>query len=210
MKNEIKSKKTNWEVYKELLLSTNKPGIQDLIQWLENSDFRLAPASTRFHGDHEGGLLEHSLNVYTECIKQKDLIKLFNIPMDTIILTSLLHDICKVNYYKQEMRNVKENGAWIQKPYYTVDDMFPIGHAEKSIIIALQFIKLNEVEIAMIRGHMGGWVSDNYFQPSALYNKYPEALVLQYADMIATYVLESPGLLEDFKDQLDQYKTNLN
>ena len=207
MNNVSKTQKlTNWDIYKNLLLSTKRKGIQELVNWLDGSDFKVAPASTRYHSNHEGGLLEHSLNVYNECIRQKDLIKLFNIPQDTLIITSLLHDICKVNYYKMDVRNVKKNGAWVQEPYYTVDDMFPMGHAEKSIIIAQQFIQLSEVEIAMIRAHMGGFVSDNYFSPSAVYNKYPEAIVLHNADLIATYVLESPGMLEEFKEHLDQYK----
>ena len=207
MNNAPKTQKlTDWDIYKNLLLSTKRKGIENLIQWLDNSDFKVAPASTRYHSNHEGGLLEHSLNVYNECIRQKDLIKLFNIPQDTLIITSLLHDICKVNYYKMDVRNVKKNGAWVQEPYYTVDDMFPMGHAEKSIIIAQQFIQLSEVEIAMIRAHMGGFVSDNYFTPSAVYNKYPEAIVLHNADLIATYVLESSGMLEEFKEHLDQYK----
>ena len=207
MNNASKTQKlTDWDIYKNLLLSTKRKGIENLIQWLDNSDFKVAPASTRYHSNHEGGLLEHSLNVYNECIRQKDLIKLFNIPQDTLIITSLLHDICKVNYYKMDVRNVKKNGAWVQEPYYTVDDMFPMGHAEKSIIIAQQFIQLSEVEIAMIRAHMGGFVSDNYFTPSAVYNKYPEAIVLHNADLIATYVLESSGMLEEFKEHLDQYK----
>ena len=207
MNNVSKTQKlTDWDIYKNLLLSTKRKGIQELVNWLDGSDFKVAPASTRYHSNHEGGLLEHSLNVYNECIRQKDLIKLFNIPQDTLIITSLLHDICKVNYYKMDVRNVKKNGAWVQEPYYTVDDMFPMGHAEKSIIIAQQFIQLSEVEIAMIRAHMGGFVSDNYFSPSSVYNKYPEAIVLHNADLIATYVLESSGMLEEFKEHLEQYK----
>ena len=103
------------------------------------------------------------------------------------------------------MRNVKENGQWVQKEVYTVNDLFPIGHAEKSIIIAQQFIQLSDVEIAMMRGHMGGFVSDQYFNPSQLYDKYPEALILQIADMTATYVIESPGLLEEYRENLNKY-----
>lgn len=205
MKNENKSDMSNWDIYKNLLLSTKRKGIVELIDWLENSDFIVAPASTRFHNCHEGGLLEHSLNVYREASRQKDLIKLFNVPQDSIIIASLLHDICKVNYYKVEMRNAKVNGAWIQEPYYTVDDFLPIGHAEKSVIIAQQFIQLNEVEIAMIRNHMG-FSKDEMSNVSALFNKYPESLIIHNADLIATYVLESPGILEDFKAGLEEYK----
>ena len=127
--------------------------------------------------------------MYNECLKQHKLIELFNIQPDTLIITALLHDICKTNFYQMEMRNIKENGQWVQKEVYTVNDLFPIGHAE----------------IAMIRGHMGGWVSDQYFNPSQLYDKYPEALILQIADMTATYVLESPGLLEEYRSNLNKY-----
>ena len=195
----------DWEIYKKLLLSTKRPGIENLVQWLDNSDFKVAPASTRYHSNYEGGLLKHSLNVYEECMRQQDLIKLFNVPKESIIITSLLHDICKVNYYKMEMRNVKKNGAWVQEPYYTVEDMFPMGHGEKSIIIAQQYIQLTEVEIAMIRNHMGGFVDTSYFSSSNLFNKYPESLILHIADIKATYILESPGMLEDFKAGLDTY-----
>lgn len=194
-----------WNEYKTLLLSTKRPGMKDLVAWLEGTDFRYAPASTRYHSAHQGGLMEHSLNVYYETVRMPDVIKLLNIPEDTIIITTLLHDLCKVSYYKEDMRNVKKNGTWVQEPYYTVDDYFPIGHGEKSIIIAQEFIKLNDVEVAMIRGHMGGFVSDPYFNVSALYNKYPEAVLLQMADMRATYLVESPGLLEDTKDKLAEY-----
>lgn len=191
--------------FKELLLSTKRPGMKDLLSWLDGTDFKYAPASTRYHSAHQGGLLEHSMNVYYEMIRSQDIIKLLNIPQDTLIITALLHDLCKVSYYKEDVRNVKKNGTWVQEPYYTVDDFFPIGHGEKSIIIAQEFIKLNDVEVAMIRGHMGGFVSDPYFNVSALYNKYPEAVLLQMADMRATYLVESPGLLEDFKDRLADY-----
>lgn len=194
-----------WKEYSELLLSTRRQGIKQLVEWLNNSDFKVAPASTRYHSAYEGGLLEHSLNVYYELIRQQDLIRLLNIPQDTLIITALLHDICKVNYYKMDMRNVKKNGTWVQEPFYTVDDFFPIGHAEKSIIVAQEFIKLNDIEVAMIRGHMGGFVSDQYYNPSALYNKYPEAILLQMADMRATYIIESPGMLENFKEGLADY-----
>lgn len=204
-----KEPKQMWEDYCNLLLSTNRPGIKELITWLDNSDFKVAPASTRYHNNFEGGLLEHSLNVYNELIREEDLIKLFNIPKESLIITALLHDICKANFYQMDIRNVKKNGTWVQEPYYTVDDLFPIGHAEKSIIIALQYIKLTDVEIAMIRNHMGACADvQGMFSNSNLFNKYPEALLLHIADMKATYIIESPGMLEQFKEGLIDYLVN--
>lgn len=204
---EAKKIEQMWEEYKNLLLSTKRQGIEQLIDWLNKSDFKIAPASTKYHGSYEGGLIEHSLTVYKEAIRFTDLIELFKIPKDSLIITSLLHDVCKVNYYKQDMRNVKENGTWIKKPYYTVDDYFPIGHAEKSVIIIQQFIKINEIEIAMIRNHMGAF-KDDMNCVSQLFSKYPESLVIHMADMIATYVIESPDMLDEFKNRLKKYMKN--
>lgn len=195
-----------FEEFKKLLLSTKREGIENLIDWLDSSDFKYAPASSRYHSAKQGGLLEHSMIVLEECYRMADIVRLLNIPEDSIIITALLHDICKVNYYEVSERNVKKNGTWVKEPYYSVNDFFPIGHAEKSVILAQQFIKLSDVEIAMIRGHMGGFVSDPYFNFSTLANKYPEAVLLQMADMRATYLVEGMELDTEVKARLEQYK----
>ena len=124
-------------------------------------------------------------------LNYKDLIKLFNIPQDTLIITSLLHDICKVNYYKMDVRNVKKNGAWVQEPYYTVDDTIPYGHGEKSVMMISEYIKLTNEEKYSIRWHMG------FTEPKESYNtlgqafkKYPLALLLHEADLESTYFFD--------------------
>ncbi len=107
-----------------LLKRVDREGIDRLLEFLEKTDFFTAPASTRFHNNFEGGLAEHSLNVY------KELKGLTNDewPEETIIIIGLLHDICKVNNYKVEMRNKKdqETGTWYQEPYYTTEDLMPL------------------------------------------------------------------------------------
>ena len=117
----------------------------DAIKFMEEStDFFTAPASTRFHGDHEGGLLEHSLKVYeilNEKLKHTPIE--MNIPDDTIKIAALLHDICKVNFYKVSYRNAKnELGVWEKVPYYTIEDTIPYGHGEKSVMMITEYIKL--------------------------------------------------------------------
>ena len=112
------------EQFIELLRSTNREGIENLIAFLEKTDFFEAPASTRFHGAYQGGLLEHSMKVY-EIFKEKvkNASIEINSPEDTIIITALLHDICKTNFYKVDYRNAKnEKGEWEKVPYYTVDE----------------------------------------------------------------------------------------
>ena len=115
------------EKFLELLKQVKREGIDDLIEFLEKSDFFKAPASTRFHGNYEGGLLEHSMKVY-EILKYKvetNIIKI-NTPQESLILIALLHDLCKANYYKIDYRNAKNAlGVWEKVPYYTVDDTIP-------------------------------------------------------------------------------------
>ena len=117
----------------DLLRSTKREGIENLISFIEEkTDFFTAPASTRFHGSYEGGLLEHSMKVY-EILRHKVQNNVMKMEWqdDTLIISSLLHDICKVNFYKVDYRNAKnERGEWEKVPYYTVDDTIPFGHGE--------------------------------------------------------------------------------
>ena len=178
------------EEFLRLLRTVNREGIESLIQFLEKSDFFKAPASTRFHGDHEGGLAEHSMKVY-EILKHKvaNNIKGIEVLEESIILIGLLHDICKTNFYKVDYRNAKNAlGVWEKVPYYTIDDTIPYGHGEKSVMMITEYIKLTPEEKYAIRWHMG------YTEPKELYNsigaaytKYPIALLTHEADLEATY-----------------------
>ena len=104
----------NKQKFITLLKETNREGIDKLLDFLEKSDFYKAPASTRFHGAKEGGLLEHSLKVY-EILEQKSKNNSANLNVneDTVRIVALLHDICKTNYYSVDYRNAKnELGDW--------------------------------------------------------------------------------------------------
>lgn len=178
------------EKFIELLKSTNRPGIEDLISFLEKTDFFTAPASTRFHGSFEGGLVEHSLKVYEILdYKAKNNVLKLEIPDDTIKIVSLLHDICKLNFYKVDYRNAKNAlGVWEKVPYYTVDDTIPYGHGEKSVMMITEYMKLTPEEKYSIRWHMGYTEpKENYNAIGATYKKYPIALLTHEADLEATY-----------------------
>ena len=171
------------------------------MEFLEKSDFFTAPSSTRFHGAYEGGLVQHSLNVY-HCLKDylsrprtKELYGM-DYSEETIALVALLHDICKVNFYTVELRNRKndETGQWEKVPFYTVDDKLPYGHGEKSVYILSGYFygedRLTREEAFAIRYHMGfSGPEDNYVIGKAL-EMYPLALALNVADMEASYYLE--------------------
>ncbi len=175
-----------------------REGADKLLEYLlsSQSDFFVAPASTRFHGSYEGGLLEHSINVYN-CLKDylaRDRVKnTYNLEYsdESIAIVSLLHDLCKVNCYKAGTRNVKDaSGVWQQVPTFEYADEMPYGHGEKSVYIISGFMKLTREEAFAIRYHMGFSGNEPANNVGAAFEKYPLAFALSTADMEATYFLE--------------------
>lgn len=197
---------TNWEEFCKLLRSTEREGIESLIEYLDTkTDFKTAPASTKYHGSFEGGLLEHSLLVYHIMSK---IVEATNakIPEESIKICALLHDISKVNYYEKTVFNKKvytpagtrvdSEGAyeWISVPgYKTVDyeNRFVYSnHEATSEFIIRQFIPLKIEESVAIVHHHGslGWDSISKEAVSDIYKRYPIAVYLHNADMIAAFV----------------------
>lgn len=181
------------EEFLSLLKSINREGMEELINFIEKTDFFIAPASTRFHGNYEGGLLEHSMKVYEILVeKVKNASIDINVTQDTLKIIALLHDICKVNFYKVDYRNAKnEKGEWEKVPYYTVEDKIPYGHGEKSVMMLTEYIKLTSEEKYCIRWHMGfSEPKELYGTLGEAYKKYPLALLLNEADLEATYFFD--------------------
>ena len=175
-----------------------REGSDRLLDFLENkSDFFTAPASARYHGAFEGGLCEHSVNVYhclAAYLERERVQELYGMEYspESVALVSLLHDACKIGCYKKSFRNVKNDatGQWEKVPTYTFDDPLPYGHGEKSVYIVNGFIRLTREEAMAIRWHMGfSGPEDNRTVGQAL-QKYPLAFALATADMEASYFLE--------------------
>ena len=173
------------EEFIALLRQTNREGMEQLIEFLNKTDFFEAPASTRFHGCFKGGLVEHSMKVY-EILKTK------TEDNDSVKIIALLHDVCKANFYKVDYRNAKnEQGVWEKVPYYTVEDTIPYGHGEKSVMMITEYMKLTPEEKYSIRWHMGYTEpKENYNAIGNSYKKYPIALLTHEADLEATYLYD--------------------
>jgi len=178
-----------------------REGADKLLEYMlsKTSDFFTAPASTRFHGAYEGGLVEHSLNVYA-CLKDylsRDRVKNtynINYEEESIAIVALLHDLCKINCYKAGSRNVKdENGKWQSVPTYEYDDKLPYGHGEKSVYIITGFMKLTREEAFAIRYHMGFSGIEDKRNIGDAFEQYPLGFALCTADMEATYFIEGKG-----------------
>ena len=166
-----------------------RPGSEKLLDWLDHkTDFFTAPASTRFHGACEGGLCMHSLNVYHAL---HDTFFTEGDSEETFAICALLHDLCKANYYKPGTRNVKNEPRPVEKvPSYSVEDLFPYGHGEKSVFLIERFMKLKVEEAVAIRWHMGFSGTEDSRLVGKAFAKYPLAFALSVADMEATYFLE--------------------
>lgn len=200
----------NRETFIGLISSIQREGaeIDRLVAKLISSDFFTAPASTTYHCNYEGGLCEHSLNVYFNLVdfvqtRSEDIRGRYT--EDTLKIVALLHDISKMNIYEKTAKNEKvycEDGdkydalgkfkwettmGWKQR-----QDKFIYGnHEMTSEFIARQFIPLSIEESVAILHHMGGrnWDSaqDNI---SAVFGQYPLATLLHLADMMASYIDE--------------------
>lgn len=175
----------------ETLVNNNiqREGVEKLLNVLRSTDFYLAPASTKYHDSEEGGLVNHSMKVFQEIIRQNSLLS-EKYSLETLTIVSLFHDLCKVGFYKVDTRNTKDaSGKWVQVPYYTVDDKFPYGHGEKSVYMLQEFIKLTPDEALAIRWHMNGFEpKENHIYMSKAYEQSPLAVILAISDLKASYI----------------------
>lgn len=174
-----------------------REGSEKLLDYLINRcDFFTAPASTRFHSAYEGGLAQHSINVY-HCLKDylerervKNVYKL-SFSDETVAVAALLHDICKTDVYVKDFRNVKnEQGQWERVPTYRYEDKLPYGHGEKSVYMISGFMRLTRDEAMAIRWHMGFSGNEDSSLVGKALESYPLAFAMSTADMEATYFLE--------------------
>lgn len=152
------------------------------------SNYFKAPAATKFHSAYEGGLVVHSCNVVDNLVK---LTEKFHIKWErecSPYLIGLFHDLCKVDFYKVSMRNVKneETGKWEKQPYYEIDDQIPLGHGAKSVMLLQEMVHLTRQEIFCITYHMHAFGDSDYQKDfSRAVNKYPEILMVCMADHLA-------------------------
>lgn len=197
--------KQNRSEFVELLYSTGREGMDEVIGQLEELGFFQAPASSKFHLNHEGGLLEHSLNVCKVGLMLREQMLALkpdleeSLNKESVIIAALLHDICKADIYQKCIRKRKDRlGQWVDYETYELDySDFPLGHGEKSVIVLLRMgLDLSDDEIMAIRWHMSAW--DLPFQSPDLKANFdtakrlcPLCSLIQAADGLASNLLES-------------------
>ena len=180
-----------------------RKGIDNVINYLEKAGFFTAPASTSFHLSRDGGLLEHSLNVYHTALRiRKQMIELRpdieeRVPEESIAIAALLHDICKTNIYHKKTKYRKDaNNRWETYEGYDVDySRFPVGHGEKSVIMLLRLgLEMTNDELLAIRWHMGAWeLPFQSFESRSnisAASETPLVAIIQASDGLAAHLLE--------------------
>lgn len=183
-----------------------RPGIENLLKHLEGTDFFEAPASTKYHGCYEGGLVQHCIDVYNALHDELAFIYgdnyLAMYSEETIAIVSLFHDLCKVGRYTAGTRNVKDpvTKQWHEEPtYFYNQEAFEMGHGSASVFMVQKFIDLEDFEAQAIFWHMGAYDISNYMNLNGLGSAYERntlAFALHRADMMATYVTDN----EHFKN----------
>ncbi len=195
------------DLFESLLRSTNREGIESVIGFLNNTDFYTAPSSASFHSNYPGGLLDHSLLVYSTAVKYRTAVLEMapeleeKLPEESIIIAALLHDVCKTCFYQQTTKYRKNaQGGWDQYLGYEIKDSFPIGHGEKSVIMLQNFgLKLTPDEMLAIRYHMGSWdgamlTNDVKFSYQTAMNMCPLMTVIQNADSTSSLLFEKQNV----------------
>ena len=192
------------KLFIERLLSTRREGMENVISNLERLGFFTAPASTKFHLSILGGLMLHSWNVCNTALMLRDQMILMKpelqekLPIDSVIIASLLHDVCKSDIYKETLLNRKnDQGFWEKVPGYEADcSNFPMGHGEKSVIMLVTMgLKLTKDEMLAIRWHMTAWeLAFQSFEQKANLQAArtiaPLCAIVQSADGLSSALLE--------------------
>jgi hypothetical protein len=177
----------------------HRKGSNDLLAYLESSDFFQAPASTRFHGCYEGGLCEHSVNVWEELVRLKKAYPEVKVSAESAAIVALCHDLCKIETYKPELKSrktgrTKRDGKpeWEDYIGYSFDEDFAYGgHGSKSVYLVQKHIDLTPEEAVAINCHMGPWDRNpGDYGLGTAYERYPLAWLLHVADESATYIRE--------------------
>ena len=179
----------------------DREGKEELREWLlsDGCDFFTAPASTKYHGNYEGGLCEHSIDVYEMAVRLETLYRedirkqylVLNRPydrdqfMESLTIAALFHDLCKANFYK-----VKTNG---RNSYFAVDEQLPFGgHGPKSVIVLSKYLKeIKDEEAIAINCHMGfSRGTDSTLSIGESFRYSPLAWIIHVADEAAVFMLD--------------------
>ncbi len=205
---EQKERTANKDLFQELCHKyIKREGLDRILAYLDKTDFYDAPSSASFHLNEKGGLCRHSINVFQTALKLNEQVATpaiqggdspftETVDEESIAISTLFHDICKVKLYHEVQKWKKDdNGRWMSYPGYELKDDFPLGHGEKSCLMLSWYIRLKPEEMLAIRWHMGMFdMGENgsslRYSFRAAMDKSPLVVLVQAADLLSANLLE--------------------
>ena len=167
----------------------------EMFDYLCQNGFFKAPASTKYHGNFEGGLLEHSVAVTKFLVQLTEDNRLTWKNPRSPYIVGMFHDLCKIDQYRHPVAGhfeefngghtpIYDEQAWEYNP-----DTLLKGHGDKSVMLLSQFYTLTDEEIMCIRYHMGAFTDKSEWNDyTRAVNAYPNVLWTHHADMLASHV----------------------
>lgn len=178
--------------YLTFLDKVERDGIEDLKNYLVNSDFFSCPASQYYHANYPGGLAWHSVNLTKIALGLNKIYKT-NISEESIIISGLCHDLCKIGNYNIETKWKKDDkGKWVSYKTYGNNNLPQCQHGPQSALIAARYIRLKEIEEQAICWHMGSFnqsTQENKVMGNAI-GKNNLILIIQHADNASATIFE--------------------
>lgn len=166
---------------------------EKFFEYLEEIGFWTMPCSGGNHLAIEGGLAEHSLNVYNRMneiafawVGASDLASYSS----SIIITSLLHDLGKCGQFGKPgyVPNILKSGkASKSKPFAVNKELMNIPHEIRSIQMLSSFVELTEEENFAILYHNGLYTGLKYELQG---HETPLYMMLHFADLWCSRVDE--------------------
>ena len=163
----------------------------EVLDYLTVHGFFHAPASTKYHGNYEGGLFDHSLSVAKHLVGLTESCQLKWKNCRSPYLVGMFHDLCKIDQYRHTQMGMTLDGtpledcsSWEYNPHTLLK-----GHGDKSIMLLSQFYALTEEEIMCIRYHIGAFCpKEEWNDYTRAVRAYPNVLWTHQADMLASHV----------------------
>ena len=171
----------NKERILKLLYDTNREGMNYLVEYMDETRFFTTKCSRKHHLAVRGGLATHSLHVYDNFSHKNDKWNL-NIPKDSVVIMSILHDICKLEDNEDKSK-----------------------HGSRSIEILGRFIELTLEEKMVIKYHMGLFSVFGYEEFTAheihqAISIHPSVQIFASSDMECSVYEDGGKVPEQFKE----------
>lgn len=183
-----------YKYLKSLVTGDRKEQFNKLMDTIETETVYLrCPASTKYHGCHNGGLLEHLVSVGFTMIKIKRTLAP-EISDDSCVIVALLHDLGKAgypgapNYIVNTNYNRNKPISNYNAPYTYNTDIVEMPHAHRSVYLVQNMgFQLTPEEFQAIISHDGQYIQDN---KSYALKECKLATLLHYADLWSSQYLE--------------------